>query len=89
MNRIDTDNKTVFRAELPDFQIQGGFNEYSAKMRGKGKQNVAFSCSLNLQFIPYGNDTVLRSMEVEISPNEYPMNKALYKYQETVFHLRE
>ena len=85
-NRIDTDNKTAFRAELPDFQIQGGFNEYSAKMRGKGKQNVANSCSLTLLIVPYGNDTALRSMEIEIGPNEYPMNKVLYKYQETVFN---
>ena len=86
MNRADINNKTVFRTELPDFQIQGGFNEYSAKMRGKGKQNVANSCSLSLLFAPYGNDTSLKSMEIEVIPNEYPANKAFYKYREIIFH---
>ena len=85
MIRVDTNNKTVFRAELPDFQIQGGFNEYSAKMRGKGKQNVANSCRLNLLFTPYGNDASLKSMEIEVIPSEYPTNKAVYKYRETAF----
>lgn len=85
MVRIDTDNKTIFCVELSDFTIRDGFNEYSAKLCGRKKQDIADSCCLYVLFKPCGNEAVLKSMKIEIIPNEYPMNKTIYQYNEPSF----
>ena len=78
--RTDTDSQTIFCSSLSDFTIKDGFNEYSAKLCGRKKQDVADSCCLYVLFRPCGNEGTLKNMEVEVIPDEYPMNKAIYKY---------
>jgi hypothetical protein len=79
--RTDTDSQATFYSSLSDFTIKDGFNEYSAKLCGRKKQDVADSCCLYVLFRPCGNEGTLKNMEVEIIPDEYPMNKAIYRHK--------
>lgn len=70
MVRMDTGDRTVFRAELSEFDIPQGFNKHSAKLSGRKKQDVKNSCGIRASFVPRGDAAVLRSMEIKIIPSE-------------------
>ena len=77
--RIESSNKIVYHADLPDFDVHCGFNEYSTKLCGKGKMNAADKCEIDLLFTPYGNEAVLREMEVTITPIQNPESEVVFK----------
>ena len=57
-----------------------GLIGYSAKLCGRKKQDAADSCCLYVLFRPCGNEGILKNMEIEIIPDEYTTNKAIYKH---------
>ena len=77
--RIEILNKVIFHADLPDFDIRCGFNEYSTKLCGKAKMNAASKCEISLLFIPYGNTADLSEMEVTLTPIQNPENEVAFK----------
>ena len=77
--RMDTNDRIVFHAELSNFNIHSGFNEYSAKLCGKPKAEAAERCAVHFLFTPYGSEAILSSMEVVIIPNENPNGKVIYR----------
>jgi len=79
MEQKIVNGKCVCRAELPDFNIPEGVNIYSAKLCGKKKQDEIDMRSFGLLFVPKGSNELLRSMEIEITPVEYPANRAVLK----------
>ncbi len=74
--------RTVFEAELPDFGIPEGVNVYSAKLCGKKKHDEISKRSFSLMFMPQGDQRILGTMEIEVIPQEYPANKAVFKIGE-------
>jgi len=77
--RIEVFNKIVLHADLPDFDIHCGFNEYSTKLCGVGKMNAASKCEISLLFTPYGNEAALNEMEIAIIPNQNPKGKVIFE----------
>ncbi|MCL2462731.1 MAG: hypothetical protein FWF44_08710 [Defluviitaleaceae bacterium] len=77
-SQVQDGNSRVYVFELPDYLIQGGINEYSAKLFGKGKQNEAFLRDFSLLFTPRGSAKLLKSVKIEAFPMEYPSNKIIW-----------
>ena len=77
--RTDANDRIIFHAELPDFDIHGGFNEYSAKLCGRAKMNAAERCAVHFLFTPCGGEAILSSMEIAVTPCEYQDNKVIFR----------
>ena len=71
--------KCVYRVDMPNFNIPEGVNVYSTNLYGKKKHDENHKRSFSLMFVPQGNKELLRSMEIEIIPVEYPANKVVLK----------
>jgi len=79
MERTVERSKRVYRVDMPNFNIPEGVNIYSTKLCGKKKQDESHERSFSLMFVLQGSKELLRSMEIEIIPVEYPANKVVLK----------
>ena len=79
MERTVERSKRGYRVDMPNFNIPEGVNIYSTKLYGKKKQDESHERSFSLMFVPQGSKELLRSMEIEIIPVEYPANKVVLK----------
>lgn len=82
LERVAENGKIIFRSSMPELNIQDGFNEYSAKCRGKWRTKLEYRCSLWMSFVPKGNLSDLMSLKIEIIPNEYPANKLVFQFED-------
>ena len=72
-------NKKIYTIDLLDFIIPEGINEFSAKLSGRKKSDESSIRSFSLGFIPKGKDKMLKSMQIEIIPIEYPHKRVLWE----------